>query len=56
MADKILVIGGTGNIGWPVIEYLNQKHVRVVAGTHNIDKATVKLGDLDNLEIKYFDF
>jgi len=56
MADKILVIGGTGNIGWPVIEYLNQKHVKVVAGTHNIDKATVKLGDLDNLEIKYFDF
>lgn len=56
MADKILVIGGTGNIGFPLIEYLNQQHVDVVAATHNIDKAAIKLGGFDNVEIRYFDF
>jgi len=56
MADKILVIGGTGNIGWPVIEYLNRQHVKVVAGTHNINKATAKLGRLDDVEVRHFDF
>ncbi|WP_125760889.1 NmrA family NAD(P)-binding protein [Companilactobacillus hulinensis] len=56
MEDKILVIGGTGNIGFPLIEYLNQKNVEVVAGTHNVDKAAIKLAGLDNVEIRYFDF
>jgi uncharacterized protein YbjT (DUF2867 family) len=56
MADKILIIGGTGNIGWPLIEYLTHQHVKVVAGTHNIDKATIKFAGFDNVEIKYFDF
>lgn len=56
MMDKILVIGGTGNIGWPLIQYLSHKSVKIVAGVHNIIKATNKFQGLDNVEIKPFDF
>ena len=36
---KILVIGGTGNIGLPLIQYLDQQvGVQVVAGAHNLHK------------------
>ncbi|ALB29791.1 SDR family oxidoreductase [Companilactobacillus heilongjiangensis] len=56
MADKILVIGGTGNIGYPLIKYLNQQDVQIVAGTHNIQKAQAKFEGLSNVEIKHFDF
>jgi len=56
MKDKILVIGGTGNIGWPLIEYLNKQNVQIVAGTHNVAKATPKFQDLENVEVKHFNF
>ncbi|WP_338215771.1 SDR family oxidoreductase [Companilactobacillus muriivasis] len=56
MADKILVIGGTGNIGYPLIKYLNQQNVQAVAGTHNLQKAQAKFEGLNNVEIKHFDF
>lgn len=56
MTDKILVIGGTGNIGWPLIQYLSHKSVKIVAGVHNISKAINKFQGLDNVEIKPFDF
>jgi len=56
MADKILVIGGTGNIGYPLIKYLNQQDIQIVAGTHNLQKAQAKFEGLNNVEIKHFDF
>lgn len=56
MADKILVIGGTGNIGYPLIKYLNQQDIQIVAGTHNLQKAQAKFEGLTNVKIKHFDF
>lgn len=56
MADKILVIGGTGNIGQPLIQYLNHQNVAVVAGAHNVAKATQDFQGINNVEIKHFDF
>jgi len=56
MADKILVIGGTGNIGYPLVKYLNQQDIQIIAGTHNLQKAQAKFEGLNNVEIKHFDF
>ena len=56
MTDKILVIGGTGNIGWPLIQYLNQKQVKIIAGVHNLTKAANKFQKMNKVEIKHFDF
>ncbi|HIY93451.1 NmrA family NAD(P)-binding protein [Companilactobacillus sp. HBUAS56275] len=55
--EKILVIGGNGNIGFPLIKYLcaTQK-VEVVAGVHNLAKDLPKFDGLPNLEIEHFDF
>lgn len=56
MTDKILIIGGTGNIGWPLIQCLNQKQVKIIAGVHNSTKAANKFQGMDTIEIKHFDF
>ena len=55
--EKFLIIGGTGNIGFPLIEFLNkQKNVQIVAGSHNPDKAQEKFQDMENVVVKKFDF
>ncbi len=54
---KILVIGGTGNIGLPLIQYLNQQAgVTVVAGAHNVAKDQRQLADYPDVELRPFDF
>lgn len=54
MLDKILVLGSTGNIGWPVVERLAAiDDVKVVAGIYHADSAQMKqLG----VETRHFDF
>ena len=54
---KILVIGGTGNIGLPLIQYLDQQvGVQVVAGAHNLHKDKQLLTAYPNVETRRFDF
>lgn len=52
--DKILVLGSTGNIGWPVVQELaQQQDIKVVAGTfHDAPAAMEKL----NCTTVHFDF
>lgn len=54
MLDKILVLGSTGNIGWPVVEQLASiDDVKVVAGIYHAESAQMKqLG----VETRHFDF
>lgn len=55
--EKILVLCGTGNIGFPLIKYLSQQsNVQIVVGTHNIQHAQEKFTGLNNIEIRHFDF
>lgn len=54
--NKFLIIGGTGNIGFPLIQYLNQQNIPVVAGSHNLAKATEEFQGFNNVEVKHFDF
>lgn len=54
--EKFLVIGGTGNIGFPLIKYLSENGVQVVDGSHNLNHARDKFKGMDNVEIKHFDF
>lgn len=54
--EKILVIGGTGNIGFPLIQYLQDKDVAIVAGTHNPKHAQQKFQGMGNIELCHFDF
>jgi len=54
--EKILVIGGTGNIGFPLIEYLDARNIQVVAGVHNIAKAHDKFQSFKNISVCHFDF
>lgn len=56
MMNKFLIIGGTGNIGFPLIQYLNQQNISVVAGAHNLAKATEEFQEFNNVEVKHFDF
>jgi Nucleoside-diphosphate-sugar epimerases len=52
---KILVIGGTGNIGLPLIQYLDQQvGVQVVAGAHNLHKDEQLLAAYPDVEIRRF--
>ncbi len=54
---KILVIGGTGNIGLPLIQYLDQQvGVQVVAGAHNLHKDEQLLAAYSDVEFRRFDF
>lgn len=54
--EKLLIIGGTGNIGLPLIERLEQEEVAVVAGVRHPEKAQKILGSFKNVEVKAFDF
>ena len=55
--EKILVIGGNGNIGFPLIQYLSQQdQVQIVAGVHNLEKDTPKFESIPDLELRHFDF
>lgn len=54
---RILVIGGNGNIGFPLIEYLSATNkVEITAGVHNLTKDRPKFDNIPNLELKHFDF
>ncbi|MBC1342436.1 NmrA family NAD(P)-binding protein [Listeria welshimeri] len=55
--ETILIIGGTGNIGYPLIEALTKKeNVNLVVGAHNVENTKKKLAHFDQLEVKAFDF
>lgn len=55
--DKILVIGGTGNIGFPLIKYLSQDDsVQIIAGSHNVSHAKSILQQFNQVQVKHFDF
>ncbi|UPH49290.1 SDR family oxidoreductase [Listeria innocua] len=55
--ETILVIGGTGNIGYPLIEELNNKgKVNIIAGARNVEKYKKKLAHFNRVEVRAFDF
>lgn len=56
MTDTILIIGGTGNIGFPLIKLLAQERgVRLIAGAHAVAKDREQYGDLP-VALRRFDF
>ncbi|MGX7351622.1 NmrA family protein [Enterococcus canis] len=54
--ERILVIGGTGNIGFPLIERLISKNIEVVAGVLHPEKAKAKFSELPQVKTVQFDF
>lgn len=55
--DTILIIGGTGNIGFPLIECLSEKeNVHMKVGVHAISKVEERFKDMKNVTIVPFDF
>lgn len=56
--DHILVIGGTGNIGFPLIEILSiNKDVKIKVGVRNISSdVQMQFQHIDNLSFVTFDF
>lgn len=55
--EKILIIGGTGNIGFPLIDYLTQNNdVEIVAGSHKLEHTHNLLKKYPKVHIKHFDF
>lgn len=55
--EHILIIGGTGNIGFPLIESLSKnKDILLTAGVHDILTAQKKMKNIKNVTIKPFDF
>lgn len=55
--EKILVIGGTGNIGYPVIQYLlKQSNCSIVAGIHDLTTVDVRLKEDSRIDCRRFDF
>ncbi|MQS76211.1 NmrA family NAD(P)-binding protein [Companilactobacillus halodurans] len=55
--EKFLIIGATGNIGFPLVQYLNQNSdVNLVVGAHNVTKTQATFNNYRNLEVKHFDF
>lgn len=55
--EKILMIGGTGNIGLPLIQCLaTNQNSQIIAGVHNVQKAQRTLAGIERLEIRHFDF
>lgn len=55
--ERILIVGGTGNIGFPLIESLSKnKNILMTAGVHNVLTAQEKLSSIDNVTITPFDF
>ncbi|WP_203623861.1 MULTISPECIES: NmrA family NAD(P)-binding protein [unclassified Lacticaseibacillus] len=56
MTETILIIGGTGNIGFPLIKLLAQDdQIHLVAGAHDLAKDQAQYGDLP-VELRHFDF
>ncbi|OTP12613.1 hypothetical protein A5844_000846 [Enterococcus sp. 10A9_DIV0425] len=57
MKEKILVIGGTGNIGLPLIRSLNKNtDVEIIAGVFHVKQAHEVFQPYPNVSIKKFDF
>lgn len=54
--EKILVIGATGNIGWPLIENLSTKEVEIIAGVRHPNKVQDTFKQFSNVQVKAFDF
>lgn len=54
--EKILVLGATGNIGRPLVKYLQQQNIPIIIGTHNSNHAQQAFPDATNLEFRHFDF
>lgn len=54
--EKILILGGTGNIGFPLVETLSKEgRVKIVAGCFDLSEAAV-FKDFPEVEVREFDF
>ncbi|MEO1770179.1 SDR family oxidoreductase [Candidatus Enterococcus ferrettii] len=55
--DHILIIGGTGNIGFPLIECLAKNtDVSMTVGVREVKKSQERFNDVENLSLVPFDF
>ncbi|WP_366533465.1 SDR family oxidoreductase (plasmid) [Carnobacterium maltaromaticum] len=55
--EQILIIGGTGNIGFPLIQSLsNNPENKIIAGVFHVNEAQKKFKPFPNVQIKKFDF
>ncbi|MFC6171859.1 NmrA family NAD(P)-binding protein [Loigolactobacillus jiayinensis] len=55
--EKILVLGGTGNIGFPLItELAKSDNVTIIAGVHQPTTEAAKFQDFKNVTVSKFDF
>lgn len=55
--DKILVLGATGNIGMPLIEYLTaHSQATIVAGVHNVEREQDLFNRFPRVTVAHFDF
>ncbi|WP_071130463.1 SDR family oxidoreductase [Enterococcus timonensis] len=55
--EKILIIGGTGNIGFPLIKELSSnENVQMIAGVHQPEKEASLFAKFANVEVVKFDF
>jgi len=55
--ENILVLGGTGNIGFPLIKDLDSKEtVQITAGVHNMAKGQAKFQQFKHVKVCHFDF
>lgn len=54
--DKILILGGTGNIGFPLIKELQKQNVSIRVGLHNIKNEAKRFWGFKNIETIHFDF
>ncbi|MFL2028268.1 SDR family oxidoreductase [Loigolactobacillus zhaoyuanensis] len=55
--EKILVLGGTGNIGFSLIsELAKNKGVEIIAGVHHPESEATKFQQFENVTVIQFDF
>jgi len=55
--ENILVIGGTGNIGFPLVKYLDSKeNIQITVGVHNMAKGQPKFQQFKHVKVCHFDF
>jgi uncharacterized protein YbjT (DUF2867 family) len=56
--DRVLITGATGNIGFEVINYLNEfkSSNKIFAGVRNIEKAKQIISERNRVEFVEFDF
>ncbi|GAY73840.1 hypothetical protein NBRC111893_1986 [Lentilactobacillus kosonis] len=53
--ERILIIGGTGNIGYPLIEMLaNREDIELIAGVRDVAKSQSKFTDFKNVKLVSF--